>query len=190
MKVKLIYIFCVVLVLVLGCAKPPLAEMESAREAVFRAEADPDAVLYAGGSISRAKDSLKRMQAEADSKRYDAAKTHAADAITAAEKAIADGKAAAVRAKSESEALVGGLRPAIEEAERNLNGARYSNLRLNYNELSRDLDTASDTVDQAETDFLEGKYQDAINKGRTARSIIGDVNEKISLASTSVSKKK
>jgi hypothetical protein len=184
MKVKFILTFCVVLALVLGCAKPPLAEMDSAKEAVLRAENDENAVLYASSTLARARDSLRRMQTEADSKRYDAAKTHAAEAVAAAEKAIVDGAAGAERAKDESAALLSTLRPLIEEAGRNINGARYSNLNLNFAELNRELNSASDTTDKAEEDHLQGRFQDALEKGRTARSVVSGINERITGAAT------
>jgi len=190
MKVKIILILCVVLAFVAGCAKPPLAEMENAREAVFRAENDENAVLYASSTLARARDSLRRMQMEADSKRYDAAKTHAAEAIAAAEKAIADGKAGAEKAKDESASLLSTLRPLIEEAGRNINGARYSNLKLDFSELNRDLNSANTAADQAEQDHIQGKFQDALDKGRTARSLVSGINEKISGAATASFQKK
>jgi len=182
MKVKFIYIVCIVSALVFSCAKPPLAEMESAKEAVFRAENDADAVAFAGGTLARARDSLRRMQVEADSKRYDAAKTHAAEAKAQAEKAIADGKAAAGRASDESSTLISGLRSELDDTSRNLNGARYQQLNLDFNALNRELDTASDTTDQAEADQAQGKFQDALEKGRQVRAALGDINQKIALA--------
>jgi len=182
MKVKFIYIICIVSALVFSCAKPPLAEMESAKEAVFRAENDADAVAFASGTLTRARDSLRRMQVEADSKRYDAAKTHALEAKAMAEKAITDGKAAAIRAKDESSTLISGLRSELDETGRNLNGARYSQLNLDYNALNRDLNSASDTTDQAEADLAQGNFQDALEKGRQVRATLSDINQKIALA--------
>jgi hypothetical protein len=184
MRVKFIYIFCIVAALVFSCAKPPIAEMDSAKEAVFRAENDENAVVFASGTLARARDSLRRMQVEADSKRYDAAKTHAQEAKTQAEKAIADGKAASLRANDESSTLVSGLRAELDETRRNINGARYSQLNLDYDSLNRDYNSASDTTDQAEADQAQGKYQDALDKGRIVRSTLSDINQKISYAVT------
>jgi len=179
MKLKYILTCFVILALLAGCAKPPIAEMDSAKEAVFRAENDEAAVLYGGGSLSRARDSLRRMQVEADSKRYDAAKTHAAEAIAAAERAIADGKTGVARAKSESESLIAGLRPAIEETERNINGARYSLLKLDYGKMNREIKEAKETTEQAEVDQAMGRYQDAINKGMSVRATLSTINQQI-----------
>jgi len=179
MKLKHILSGFVILALLAGCAKPPIAEMDSAREAVFRAENDEAAVLYGGSSLSRARDSLRRMQVEADSKRYDAAKTHAAEAIAAADRAIADGKAGVVKARSEAESLIAGLRPAIEETERNVNGARYSLLKLDYGKMNREIKEAKETTDQAEVDQAMGRYQDAAEKGRSVRATLTAINQQI-----------
>ena len=189
MKLKLIYIFAVA-VLVFSCAKPPTAEMESAKEAVFRAENDEDAVIYAGGTLAKARDAVRRMQIEADDKHYDTAKTYAEEAIATAERAIAEGKAGAARAKDEAASLLSDLGPALEEAQRNVNGARYSLLDLDYDELYRDLYAADDTLDKAQTDQAEGRYQDALDKGSDVRSAVGDINLKISNAVAASSPKK
>jgi hypothetical protein len=154
--------------------------MDRAKEAVFKAENDEDAVLFGGSHLARAKDSLRRMQVEADSKRYDAAKTHAEEAIAAAERAIAEGRLAGTRSRGESEALLAGLRPELEETERNLNGARYNQLNLDYNQLNNDLNSARDSIDIAEADHAQGKFQEALESGRKARATLGNINQRIS----------
>ena len=184
MKFRYIPAFCVILALVAGCAKPPLAEMESAREAVFRAENDANAAQFAASSLARARDALRLMESEADSKRYDAAKTHAMEAIAAAEKAITDGQAASVRARDEAASLVSGLRPEIEDTSRNVNGARYSQLDLDYDELDSGISKAYDTTDRAESDQAQGRYQDAIDKAMEVRSDLSGINQRVSGAVT------
>jgi hypothetical protein len=189
MKVKFFYVI-VAAALVFSCAKPPLTEMENAREAVFRAENDEDAVIYAGGTLARARDAVRRMQVEADSKRYDAARTRAEEAIDAAQRAITEGKAGAARARDEAASLLAGLGTAIEDAERNINGAHSSMLDLDYDGLNGDLNAANDTLYLAQADHEQGMYQDAIEKGRDVRSTVGDINQKISNAAGASSPKK
>jgi len=180
MKSRYILFVCAALLLVAGCAKPPVAEMDSAAEAVFRAENDADAVAYGSSSLARARDALSRMRAEADSKRYDAAKTHAAEAIAAAEKAIADGKTGAVRAREEAASAVSGLTAEIEETGRNLSGARYAQLDLDYDALDRDIRNAYNLADQAENDYSQSRYLDALEKARNVRANLSDINQKVS----------
>ena len=185
-----IYIVCVLLALgAFGCAKPPTEEMNNAVEAVTRAENDADAVMYAGNTLARARDALNRMQAEADSKRYDAAKTLAAEAITAAEKAIADGKAGASRAREEAASLVSSVRSEIEQTGQGIQSARSAGLKLDYNELNRDLETARQNADQAEVALAGNRYQDALERGRSARAALSGINQKLTNAVTAISSK-
>jgi hypothetical protein len=167
-----------------ACAKPPLAEMDSAREAVFSAENDADAVKYGGSSLTRAQDALKLMQDAADSKRYDAAKTHALEAIAAAEKAVENGRSGAVRAREEAASLLSGLAGEIEDTSRNVNGARSSMLDLDYNALDEELRNAYAVKGQAETDNAEGRYDDASDKARIVHTELSDINQSISGAIT------
>ena len=180
MRFRYVLFTLVVFALISGCAKPPIAEMDSAREAVFRADSDADAVQFGAGSLARAHDALRRMESEADSKRYDAARTHAAEAIAAAEKAIADGKAAGGRAREEAASLLSALKPEIEETSRNVSAARYSLLNLDHDALDRDLMNAYARTDQAEIDYADGRYQESLEKARNVRSSLSGINQKIS----------
>jgi hypothetical protein len=184
MKVKLIYMFCIALVLFLGCAKPPVEEMEKAREAVFMAENDVNAVQYASGTLARARDAVKRMEIEAGSKNYEAAKNLAAEAIAAAEKAINDGRLSSKRAGEEADSLISGLRVEIDETTRNVAAARYSQLALDYDALDRAIVNAHNTTDQAEVDQAMGKNQDALEKAKAVRSSLNDINQKVANAAT------
>ena len=187
MRLKWICILVILTVFVVGCARPPITEMENAREAVFRAENDPNAALYAGSLLIRARESLTRMELEAENKRYDAVKTHAAEAISLAERALIDGRAGAARASGEAAALVN-LRPEIEETERNVNGARYSNLPLDYNELDRAIRGVHEAADRAELSQAEGRYQDALDIARDVRFELSEINGRVASAA-SASKK-
>jgi hypothetical protein len=177
--------------LVLGaCAKPPVEEMNKATEAVTRAENNADALTYAGNTLARARDALNRMQTEADSKRYDTAKTHAAEALAAAEKAIADGQAGAARARQEATATVGALRPAIEETEQGIKAARSAKLPLDFAALDREIDDVRRNADQAEVALSGDQYQEALNRCRNARAGLNDIDQKLSSAVMATSRKK
>ncbi|GHV87375.1 hypothetical protein AGMMS50255_6710 [Spirochaetia bacterium] len=193
-KNKMVMLICaaVTAALLLGaCAKPPTEEMEAAVTAVTRAENDADAVTYAGSTLTRAREALNRMQAEADSKKYDAAKNYAAEAVSAAEKAIADGKAAAARAREEASGLINAVKGSLTETERAIDAAQgVKNIQLDFDALDRDFDTAKRTIDQAELSLAGAKYQDALDKGRTARVILSDITGKIAGATTAASRKK
>jgi hypothetical protein len=173
-----------------GCAKPPVAEMDSAVEAVTRAENNADAVLYASGILVRARDALNRMRAEADSKRYDAAKALAAEAVSAADRAIAEGKAGAARARDEAAALVASLEPDIAETNQGIRAAQAAKLPLDFNALGQNFDAARLSADQAEIALAGGQYQEALDKCRNAQAGLSDINRKLSEAALAVNRKK
>jgi hypothetical protein len=188
MKGKFVYILLIVLVLVLGCASPPTEEMDSAREAVFRAENDADTVQYAAGTLGRARSALGRMQEAADSKRFDDAKTYAIEAQNLAERAMMEGRTGADRARMESAPLVAGLRAEIEETSSNVSSARYSLLDLDYDALDRAIFNAHNVADRAEFSQAQGRYQDAIDSVRDVRTELTNINQLIASAAVAVKK--
>jgi hypothetical protein len=174
-----------------GCAKPPRAEMEAAEAAVTRAENDADAVTYAGSSLIRARDALSRMREEAAAKRHDAARTYAAEAAAAAEKAMADGKTGAALTKEEASALIAGLREQIPGTERNLRQAESAgSLGLDFDGLSRDFESARRDAAGAELSLAEENYPEALRRGRGARGALSDIDARIAGAAAAVSRKK
>jgi hypothetical protein len=186
----------VILMIVLGliltaCAKPPTEEMDNALAALTRAENDPDAVMYAANSITRARSALTQMQAEAAAKRYDAARTYAQETISAAEKAISDGRAGALRAKNEADGLMARLSAAIAETEGAIGNARQvRNSGLDFQAISRDFDAARLTFDQAQVAASSGNYKEALDKGQTVRSALDNINARVSEAVMAVTRKK
>ncbi|MDR2305497.1 MAG: DUF4398 domain-containing protein [Treponema sp.] len=184
----------IIFVLVLaffGCAKPPAEEMNQAIAAVSAAENDANALNYASSSLVRAREALTRMQEAADSKRYDEAKTLASEAVAAAQKAIADGKTGAEQAKTEVENLIEGVKAAALETEESLRNAKtVKNIKLDFPALDRDFAGARHTLDQAEISLAGGNYQEASEKGRSARAALSDITNRIAGAATAVSQKK
>jgi hypothetical protein len=165
--------------------------MNAASVALARAENDADAVAYAPNTLARARDALNRMQTEADAKRYDSAKTFAAEAVSAAEKAIADGKIGAERTREDAASLVAGLKNTVSETENSIRAAKKAqNLQLDFGAIDRDFETARRTADQAEVSLAGGSYADAADKGRTARGLLGGISEQLSSAATAASRKK
>jgi PBP1b-binding outer membrane lipoprotein LpoB len=192
MKLTLSIFFAalVLAMLATGCTKPPTEEMNNAIEAVTRAENDVDAVTYAGNSIARAKEALANMKTEADSKRYDAAKNYANEAINAAERAISEGRTGAERARSEAVALVSQLRPLIAETEQGLHAAEAAKLALDFDALERELDNAVYNTDEAEAAIRNARYAIALERGRTARMGLNSINQQLSMGTLAVSRKK
>jgi hypothetical protein len=171
-----------------GCAKPPVEEMDAALSAVTRAENDPDAAAYAGNTLIRARDALASMRTAAEAKQYDSARTYAAEAVNAAEKAVTDGRAAAERAREEVAALTALLPEAFAETDRAVKAAEGKNIDLAA--ISRDLEAARRMMDQAVVAEAGGNYREALEKGQAARSALGDIRAKLSAAAMAVSRKK
>jgi len=180
----------VVAMLAISCAKPPTEEINNATEAVTRAENNQDAVTYAGNTLARARDALTKMNAEAASKRYDAARSYAAEAIAAAEKAIIDGRTGAERARNDAAAIVSRLKPLIEETEQGINAARTANLPLDYDSIDTEFSTARHEADQAQIALSSSRYGDATDRGRSARQRLNDINQQLAITSMAVTRKK
>jgi hypothetical protein len=174
-----------------GCAKPPTTEMEAAEAALTRAENDADAAAYAENSLGRAQDAAARMRTEAKAKRYDAARTAAAEVVAAADRAISDGRAAAGRAREEASALVNTLRDILVETERSLDSAKsVPNVPLDFPALTNDLDKARTQVDRTQASANANRPREAMEQGRAARSALGDIQTRISDGVRSASRKK
>jgi hypothetical protein len=190
---KRIFHTLVTLMLVLfivGCAKPPVEEMNNATEAVTRAENDSNAVTYAGSSITRARDALTRMNAEAAAKRYDSARLYAAEAITAAERAISDGRAGLERARTNAASFIADLKPHLAETEQGVNAARAAHLPLDFGSLDNELNTARSNIEKAENAYAATRYSEAIDLGRTARIDLNNINQQLSSATFAVTRRK
>ncbi|MDR2404640.1 MAG: DUF4398 domain-containing protein [Spirochaetaceae bacterium] len=174
-----------------ACEKPPAAEMEAAESAFARAENDPDAVVYAEPTLTRAREALSRMRSEAEAKRYDIAKSYAAEVVAASEKAVSDGRSGALRATQEAANLVGTLKDSLNEAEVTLDRARGTeNMDLDFEGLDQNLDSARRDTEAAESAIADNKPGEALEKGRNARGTLGDIMTGLSGGARAGSRKK
>ena len=174
----------IIIVFLAACATPPTEEMGKAHDAVMRAENDTDAVTYAGNTLTRARDALTRMQDEADAKRYDAAKNYAAEAVNLAEQAIADGRNGAARAREEAANLLSSLQGPLAETSNALDIAQQSDMKLDYDTLSGEMDSANHTYSDA-MQSLEGEnYPDATAKGQAVRGLLSSINSSLNDAAS------
>jgi len=176
----------VLALLALGCARPPVDEMNDATEAVTRAENDNDAVLYASTTLARAREALARMRQAADSRRFDAARAYAAEAIATAERAIAEGRTGAEHARREAHALITELPPLIAETGQGMEAARGAGLDLDFEPLDDAFNGAVDTANQAVDAYSSGLYGDALAQGRNARNALLDISQRIAGAAVAV----
>jgi hypothetical protein len=189
MKIKHILIVLLVISLA-GCAKRPIEEMNSAIEAVTRAENDPDAVMYGGGTLARAQEAIRRMNSEADSKRYDTARQAAAEAVSLADRAIEEGRAGASRIADEAAAIIAALRPDIAETGQAIENAKIAGLEVDFDAIERDFENVHLLADQGELALSVSRYQQAIDSGRSARVGLGDINTRLTTSATYATPKK
>ncbi|HRS03581.1 MAG TPA: DUF4398 domain-containing protein [Treponema sp.] len=179
------------LIVLFSCAKPPTAEMDAATAAVAKAQADTNVTQYAPDSLKRAADSLAKMKAEADAKRYDNAKTLAQETIKLADQAIADGNAGLERAKDEAAGLIASSKSLVLEVTNALASAKkVARIKLNFTDLTSQFNSAKATLADAEKDQGSGNYKSAIEKGKKARTALSDMLAAISSAVQAASKKK
>ena len=174
-----------------ACEKPPTEEMELAHEMVARAENNADAVNFAGLTLTRARGALNNMQIEADAKRYETARTYAAEAISLAERAIEEGMIGAILAREEAAALNYSLLTLLEETASAINAAGADgSLDLDVNALSAELDSARRLYNEARQDLLDDNLRDALSKNQTVRSTLSNINGRITTAAQAALGKK
>ena len=173
-----------------ACSTPPTEEMNRAHDAVTMAENDADAVSYAGNTLIRARDSLTRMQTEADAKRYDSAKNLAGEAVSFAEKAIADGKTGAARAREDAVNLLNSLNGPLAETSNSIAVAQQNNMKLDYDKLSEELEQANRGYNEGWQSLQANNFQEASAKAQAVRNQLADINAKITDAVIEVARKK
>jgi hypothetical protein len=186
-----IFAFIIAAAGLISCAKPPVEEMNNAVAAVSRAENDPDVVNYAANSLLRAREALSQMQAEADAKRYDAARRLAGDAQTLAEKAISDSRAAVIRVKEEADNAIRVMQSALTETNQTLDNARRSHpAGVDIAQLDKDFSAAQNDAGQAVIAQTESRYRDAIDTSQRVRSALSAITSSLSQTVISTSRKK
>jgi hypothetical protein len=179
------------LFLLAACDRPPREEMQKAGDAVIAAENDKDAVTYAGNTIVSAREALDRMREEAALKHYDRAKTYAAEAIKAADRAIAEGQAGALRAREIASPQLSSLTPAISEANTIIaEAAQIPDANLDTAALNQELEAAQQIAQEAQNSFNNNDYEEALEKIQEVNTEISTITTKASEAVQAVSRKK
>jgi len=101
------------LVLFIGCAKPPTAEMEKAEKALADASAK-EANLYAEEAFKKAEAALKNARDLVGGKKYKEAKAAAEEAAVLAGQSVADVEANKSKMKTDAEQLIVDLQKEME----------------------------------------------------------------------------
>ncbi|MDR0908257.1 MAG: DUF4398 domain-containing protein [Spirochaetaceae bacterium] len=191
--ITLVVLFCVLVGLTFAlqsCSKPPTAEMDAARAALANAENDPDAASYSANAIARAKDLLAQMEAASQAGNYDSAKSLAAEVVSAANKAIEDAKTAAAQAQNDAQTAINAAKTLMNETTASLENAKGAKLKLDFAGLEGEMTQAQSTIDLSQTDYNNGRYNDAKQKAENARSAIASVQSRVAEGAQVVNRKK
>jgi hypothetical protein len=173
-----------------ACASPPTDEMNAARNALSQAQNDPDASTYAGNEVSQAADLVSQMESAAASRKYDQAKTLAAQAVSTAKKAISDGQAAAGAAKNNASTLLSQVKQQYSQTQTSLNNAKTGKLALDYDGMQKELSTAQTNIDAANVSFNNSRYNDATSTLQTVRTNLTSLQARIASGAQAVTRKK
>jgi len=167
--------------LLTGCAEPPTADIDAAKQALEAARA-AEADQYAGAALTQAEDAVASMDAEVKAQQdrfalfrsYDKAKELAAAAATAGQTASTEAAAGKERVKAEAEAKMAEAKTTLETVQQMLATApRGKGTDADLAALKGDVDGLASTLTEVENAYAEGKYLDA---STTAQSLLDNAN--------------
>ncbi len=178
------------LAMVMGCAKPPQAEIDAAKAAV-QAAVDAGAGDYAAASLREAQNAVAQLDAEVQAqakkfalmRSYKQAATLAANAKQAGDKAKADAEAGKAQAKAEAEALQAQAKTALEEATAALKSApKGKGTEMDLKAMENDLTTVSQQITDGEAAYTAGKYLESKAKFESALNAANNVKNMVEQA--------
>ncbi len=181
--------------LLVGCAKPPQAEIDAAKNALSTAAASEDVKTYAPESLSSAREAASALEAEvtiqdekfALTRKYDRAKQLAADAQAAAQRAVADAQAAKERARNEASQLIADVRQAVADVKGMLDSMpKGKGTAADIAAIRSDVDGAESALTMADSTFAEGDFLDAKAQAEavmaTAQRTRADIEQAIEMS--------
>jgi hypothetical protein len=190
MKVALPLVLVLGLVTVVGCAKPPEADISSAKSSIEAARA-ADAADYASDSLKAAEDAQGQLDTELKAQEqkfamfrsYKKASELAADAKMKGDKAAEDAKAAKQKAKDDASALMTEAKTAVEEAKGMLDKApKGKGTQADLEQMKTDLSTAEASLTEADTAFNAERYLEAKSKADAAKTTAMNVKSAVEQA--------
>lgn len=189
---KMMFLFGIALLLVSvnGCAKPPQADIDSAKASIDAARS-AEAGTYAPNSLRSAEDAQAQLDAELKAQEdkfslfrsYKHAQELAANVKSAGDKAVADAKAGKEQKKNEAETAISEAKTQLEEAKTDLASAPTGKgTQADIAALKADLDGVATAIADAEGSFNGEKYVDAKAKAEGAKQTIQNVKSAIEQA--------
>lgn len=176
-----------VALVMVGCAKPPQAEIDAAKGAVQSA-VSAEAADYAGSSLQAAQDAVAQLDQELKAQEekfalfrsYKKASELAASAKAAGEKAAADADAGKAAAKAECETMMAEAGALVAQVKEMIDKApRGKGTQADLEMLKSDLAGVESSLADAQNSFNAEKYLDAKSKIEAAMSAANNVKTAI-----------
>ena len=175
-------------VTLVACATPPTADIDAVKTAISGADA-AGAADYAADSLKAAQDAQAALDAELKAqegnwmKSYDKAKTLAAAAKAAGEKATTDATAGKEKAKADATQGIADAKAALTAAQALLAKApKGKGTAADLAAMKTDLETAATTITEAEAALGSVKYLDAKAKAASAKAAADKVTADVEAA--------
>jgi len=177
--------------ILVACAKPPQAEIDSAKAQVAKAAQDADVVAYAPETLKRAEEALAKMEAELKAKHYDKVKAFAAEAQAAGIAAFADAKTGKERVKAQASSLIEAIKKALPDAEKTYASAkRVKSAKLDLAAIAKGLAEVKAGFAEVEKAFSDGSYLSARDKAQALQTKLADLVKTMSEAVQATARKK
>jgi hypothetical protein len=173
-----------------GCAKPPMAEIDAAK-AALQAAVDGGAGDYASASLRDAQNAVQALDAEVQAqtkkfalmRSYKQAATLAASAKAAGEKALADANAGKEAAKQASAALLEQAKAASAAAmDAIAHAPKGKGTEMDLQAMNNDLQSVATQISEGEAAWAAGKYLEAKAKFESALNQANNVKGMIDQA--------
>jgi hypothetical protein len=181
--------FVFVLVLMVGCSKPPKESIDGAMASLDAAK--PLASDYAPDSLRAAEDAKAALDAELKAQEakfalfrsYKKTDELVADLKAKSEKAAADGKAGQEQAKNDATAAINDATTALTDAKAQLDKApKGKGTAADLEAMKADLAAAESTINDANAAMSSEKYKDAKAKAEAAKASAANVVSQIQAA--------
>jgi hypothetical protein len=188
-KIMAVLPFVFVLVLMVGCAKPPQDAINAAMSSLDAAK--PLASEYATGSLQAAEDAKAALDAELKAQQdkfamfrsYKKTDELVADLKAKSDKAAADGAAGKEQAKNDATTAINNATTAVTDAKAMLDKApRGKGTAADLEAMKADLTAAESTISDANAAMAAEKYKDAKAKADAASSSAANVVSQIQAA--------
>jgi hypothetical protein len=188
-KMMAVLPFVFVLVLMVGCAKPPQDSITAATTAMDAAK--PMASEYAPSSLQAAEDAKAALDAEIKAQQdkfalfrsYKKTDELVADLKAKSDKAAADAAAGKAQAKNDATTAINDATTALTDAKAMLDKApKGKGTAADLEAMKADLTAAESTINDANTAMAAEKFKDAKAKADAAKSSAANVVSQIQAA--------